>query len=132
MKNVFIGLLIAAAATASYFIFFNKKKETTATNAVNKELIIGKWVTATTEPVADSARPAYRYEFTKEGTAYRSVSDSAKADTLNYSWKDASKLLLKESAADSVGTEFTVNRITADSLEITNREKLTVLFTKMK
>lgn len=131
MKNFFIGLLVVAAGTAVYFFVIKKKKDQPVTG-INKEWIIGKWKTDIAQAVADSTKPPVTYDFQKEGIALRSVSDTVKADTLHYAWKETGELLLKEKAADTTGTVLTVSKLTADSLEVKGSDNIAVLFTKLK
>lgn len=131
MKNFFIGLLVVAAGTAVYFLVIKKKKDQPVTG-INKEWIIGKWKTDLSRAVADSTNPPVTYDFREAGIALRSVSDTVKADTLHYAWKETGELMLKEKAADSTGTVFTISKLTMDSLEVKGIDSATVLYTKVK
>lgn len=131
MNKLFIGLLIIAAAGGTYFLL-KKKKEQPATAGINKEWIIGKWKPEITQPATDSAMPAFRYEFQKDGIALRSVSDTVKADTVTYAWKEKDRLLIRKNPADTTGVVFTVARLTRDSLQVTVDNHTPFLFTKMK
>lgn len=131
MKNFFIGLLVVAAGTAVYFLVIKKKKDQPVAG-INKEWIIGKWKAESYQPVTDSVQPKFIYDFQKEGLALRSVSDTAKTDSLHYSWKETGELMVKEKPADTTGLVFTVSRLTADSLEVKGSDNVTVLFTKVK
>ncbi|MBM3416943.1 MAG: hypothetical protein FJY20_11000 [Bacteroidetes bacterium] len=132
MKKIFIGLLIAAAGAGVYFFLLKKKKDKPEAGNVNKELIIGKWKSESYEPVKDSAQSTLLYEFQKDGIAYRSLNDTAKADTLHYSWKESAELFLKKNAADSSGISLKVNKLTADSLQVLGSDSISILFTRMK
>lgn len=128
MKNVFIGLLVVAAGAGVYFFVLKKKqKETKAT--INKEWVIGKWKASTAK---DSAFNSYQYNFLKDGSVLRSVSDTVKADTLYYEWSKANELVWKEKASDSTGKIFAVIKQTSDSLQLQSTDSLVILFTKLK
>lgn len=131
MNKLIIGLLIIAAGAGAYFLLKNKKN-TTETVPVNKEFIIGKWKTASIEPLKDSAQPKFYYEFQKDGTAYRAVSDTAKADTISYAWKESIGIVLKDKATDTTGFLLTVVTLTADSMKVKNSDNSEILFTKLK
>ncbi len=130
MNKFFIGLLIIAAGAGTYFLLKNKKN-TTETVAINKEFIIGKWKTETIEPLKDSAQPKFSYEFQKDGVAYRATSDIAKVDTVSYAWKESSRLLIKDKAADTTGTVLTIVILTADSMKVKTSDNSEILFTKL-
>lgn len=131
MNKLFIGLLIIAAAGGTYY-FLQKKKEQSPASVINKEWIIGKWKPELTQPAKDSAPPVFRYEFQKDGIALRSVSDTVKADTVSYAWKEKNTILIKEKPADTTGILFTIARLTQDSLQVTGEDNTGTLFTKMK
>ncbi|MBK8952888.1 MAG: hypothetical protein IPM85_11995 [Chitinophagaceae bacterium] len=82
MKKILIGLLLVAAATAAYFFLYKKYDTEPVKKATNQELLIGKWKTNSVHSVTDSLQTQYSYDFQKEGNAFRSISDSARADTL--------------------------------------------------
>lgn len=130
MNKLFIGLLIIAAGAGAYFLL-NNKKNTTETVAINKEFIVGKWKTATIEPLKDSVQPKFRYEFQKDGVAYRATSDTARVDTISYAWKESSRLLIKDKAADTTGTVLTIVILTADSMKVKTSDNSEILFTKL-
>lgn len=129
MNKLLIGLLVIAAGAGVYFLFI-KKKEKPEVAAINKEWIIGKWKPGSHQPLTDSVRPVFQYEFQKDGVAYRSVSDTVKADTIAYMWQEKDKLLIKEKSTDTTGTVFIVSRLTQDSLHVLGNDSVTVLFTK--
>ncbi len=119
MKKIFIGLLLAAAAgTGIYFLFFTKKNNEPVVKD-NKELIIGKWKTTSWEPVTDSLQLFYTYDFQNENKLYRHVTDSSKTDTLYYDWSKAGDLVIKKNQADSLPDNYTINRLEADTLQLT-------------
>jgi len=68
----------------------------------------------------------------KDGAIIRSVSDSAKADTLHYEWNKVNEFILKEKAADSSGKTFAVVKQTQDSLQVQSKDSSTILFTRLK
>lgn len=131
MNKLLIGLLIIAAGAGAYFLLKKKKEQTTATS-INKEWIIGKWKPDTPQPAKESAQPSFRYEFQKDGIAYRSVSDTVKADTISYAWKNNDRLLIKEKPGDTTGVELTVVKLTQDSLQVKGADNTDALFTKIK
>ena len=131
MNKLLIGLLVIAVAGGAFFLL-KKKKDQTVTHVINKEWIIGKWKTESYQPVMDSVQPKFQYDFQKDGIALRSISDTVKADTVSYNWKDAAQLIIKENAADSVGTVFTVSKLTQDSLQVQGSDSVVILLTKVK
>lgn len=131
MKNVLIGLLVVAAGAGAFFLL-RKGKSNNTTTEINKEWIVGKWKPQVYEPVPDSTKPRYQYDFQKEGLALRSISDSAKADSLKYNWNKADQLVVKTSSADSTGTAYTVAKLTRDSLQLVAADKASILFTRSK
>lgn len=131
MNKLLIGLLVVAAGAGAYFLLKKKKEQTVATS-INKEWIIGKWKPEPTQIAKDSVQPQFRYEFQKDGLAFRSVSDTVKADTISYAWKDKDRILIKEKPADTTGVEFTVTKLTQDSLQVTGTDNSGILFIKMK
>ncbi|MBL7724940.1 MAG: hypothetical protein JNK27_12365 [Chitinophagaceae bacterium] len=131
MNKLIIGLLIIAAGAGAYFLLKNKKN-TTETVSINKEFIIGKWKTASIEPLKDSAQPKFYYEFQKDGIAYRTISDTTKADTVSYAWKESSGIILKDKAADTTGILLAVVTLTADSMKVKTSDNSEILFIKLK
>jgi hypothetical protein len=118
MKNFLIGLLFAAAAgTGIYFLFFNKNK-TAHQTAYNKELIIGKWKPSPNQPIIDTTAPWYQYNFQTEGILYRSVDDTTKADTLQYSWAKTGELVIKRSATDTLAHSYNIILLNTDTLQL--------------
>lgn len=134
MKNVFIGLLIIAAGTGVYFFLIKKKNTgTEQANAINKELLAGKWKTVSYQPVVDSLQPLYGYDFQKDGIALRSASDTVKADTTHYSWNKENELVIKANAADTAGVAYVVQKLSADTLQVQSKtDKVIILLTKAK
>jgi hypothetical protein len=130
MNKLFIGLLVIAVAGGAFFLL--KKKKDKAVVTINKEWIIGKWKTESYQPAIDSVQPKFQYDFQKDGIAYRSVSDTVKADTISYAWKDAAQLVIKGNVADSAGTVFTVSKLTQDSLQVQGSDSVLILLTKVK
>jgi hypothetical protein len=130
MKKLFIGLLVVAAGGAAFFLL-NKKKNTAEVATINKELIIGKWKTDAVM-ANDSGFNKYSYSFQQGGIVLRSLSDSVKADTTHYEWNKANELVWKEKASDSVGTTYSVVKLTQDSLQVQSKDSVTFLFTKIK
>ena len=117
MKNVLIGLLVIAAGTGIYFFVIKKKAEKPIDKGFNKELIIGKWA-GEAKTLPDSTIARLHWEFRKDGIAYFAAGDSAKADTLQYSWKDSLGIRIQKTPADSVEILYEVSKLTADSLEL--------------
>jgi hypothetical protein len=130
MKKLLIGLLVVAAGTGIFF-FACKQKDKPVTQELKKEMIIGQWTTQST-PGNDSSFNQYRYEFQKEGQLVKSLNDSVKADTAHYEWNKDNELVWKENATDSAGKNFTVLKLTADSLQVQGKDSVTILFTKLK
>ncbi len=128
MNKLLIGLLIAAAGTGAFFLL-RKKTTTVKTIQINKEWMVGKWKTDAVIP-GDSSFRLYRYDFLKDGNILRSLNDSAKADTLHYSWKKNNELVWT-SATDSAGKVFTVTKLTVDSLQVQTKDSTSILFTKL-
>jgi len=128
MNKLLIGLLIIAAGTGA-FLLLRKKKNSTATNSLNKEWVIGKWKTNAT-PGNDSVFSKYSYDFLKEGKILRSLTDSTKADTLQYEWSKNNELIWKENAVDSTVKSYAVTKLTADTLQLQSKDSVTILFTK--
>ncbi|MCX6317315.1 MAG: hypothetical protein NTW29_08490 [Bacteroidetes bacterium] len=126
MKKVFIALLVVAAAGTAYFLY-TRKTTTTGTVAVNKELLTGKWKSANTIPVADTTTPLYQYEFRQDGLLLRTVSDTAKADTMHYTWDKSNALVWKQQATDTAGTVYNVVQLTSDSLALKAASPVTEL-----
>ena len=131
MNKLFIGLLIVAAGAGVFFLL-SKKKNETAIAAINKELIIGKWKTASSYPEKDTAQPIYQYNFLKDGNIVKSLNDSAKADTSHYQWSKTDELVWKERVSDSTGNIYAVVKLTSDSLQVQTKDSSTILFTKVK
>jgi hypothetical protein len=128
MNKLFIGLLVVAAGAGVYF-FILKKKEKGKEVTINKEWVIGKWKA---DAGKDSAFSSFRYELLKNGGIVRSLSDSAKADTLHYEWSKAKEFILKSKAADSSGKVFAVIKLTQDSLQLQSNDSSLILFTRLK
>jgi hypothetical protein len=130
MKKLFIGLLVVAAGAGIYFLVV-KKEPQPVTSVSKKEMIIGKWATGPAlQP--DSGSTRHQYEFQKDGQLIRSLGDSINADTTKYEWKQENELTWKQEASDSVATNFTVLRLTTDSLEVRGKDSVVILFTKLK
>ena len=130
MNKLLIGLLLVAAGAGAYFLL-KKKKEQPVSN-INKEWIIGKWKTVQYQPAVDSLQPMYQYDFLKEGTVLRSLSDTVKADTTHYEWSKNNDLVMKQNASDSASQTFTVVRLTIDSLQLRSADSVEIIFTKLK
>lgn len=131
MKKILIGLLVVAAATAAYFFLYKKDTDKPAQQATTQELIIGKWKTSSVLPATDSLITSYNYDFQKEGKLFRSVSDSAKADTLLYEWNKAGELLIKSNASDTTAKIFVTTLTGNDSLTL-KTDSLSMLLLKQK
>ena len=131
MNKLFIGLLIVAAGAGIFFLL-NKEKDDQQIATINKELIIGKWKTASSLPAKDSAHPIYQYSFLKDGNIIKSLNDSAKTDTSHYEWSKTNELVWKENASDSSGNIYAVVNLTTDSLQMQTKDSSIILFTKMK
>lgn len=130
MNKLFIGLLVIAVAGGAFFLL-KKKKDTPVANTINKEWIIGKWKTDSYQP-QDSAQPKFFFDFQKDGIAVRSISDTVKADTISYAWRDAAQLIIKTNVTDSAGTLLTVSKLTQDSLQLQGSDSVVILLTKVK
>lgn len=131
MNKLLIGLLVVAVGAGAYF-FLLKKEKPIADNEFKKEWIIGKWKTASQQPAKDSAQPMFQYEFLKDGILLRSVSDTVKADSLRYEWKQDKELALKSSPTDSAGTVFSVLKLNKDSLLLQGNDSVKTLYSKAK
>ena len=131
MNKLLIGLLIVAAGAGIFFLL-NKENDDQQIATINKELIIGKWKTASSLPAKDSAQPIYQYNFLKDGNIIKSLNDSAKIDTSYYEWSKTNELVWKENASDSIGNIYAVMKLTTDSLQMQAKDSSTFLFTKMK
>lgn len=131
MNKLLIGLLIAAAGAGAFFLL-RKKKETNTANTINKEWIIGKWKTASIQPVKDSAQPLYSYDFQKDGLLFRSVSDTVKADSTHYEWNSSNELVMKENKADTTGKVYTISRLTPDSLQVLSKDSVSYLYIRVR
>ena len=131
MKKLMIGLLVAAAGTGIYFFVIKKNKEKPIDTGFNKELIIGKWA-GETKAVPYSTTISLSWEFRKDGTALFAASDTAKTDTLYYSWKDSIGLKVQKSPADSLEMVYEVSKLTADSLELKQTGSDPILLLKSK
>ncbi len=137
MNKLLIGLLIVAAGTGAFFLL-RKKNEATATTDLKKEWIIGQWKTDAVMD-KDSNFSKYRFDFQKDGQLLRSLNDSAAADTAQYEWSKTNELVWsawtpseKEKAADSIGKNFAVVKLTQDSLQVRGNDSVIILFTKLK
>jgi hypothetical protein len=131
MKKLFIGLLVVAAGGATFFLL-NQKKKPGNIASINKELIIGKWKPAASQP-ADTAQPHYQYEFQKDGIALRSLNNTVKADTTYYGWNAKNELVIRENTGDTTGKTFTVVQLTGDSLQLqAEKNAVSLLLTKAK
>jgi len=130
MNKLLIGLLIVAAGTGAFFLL-RKKKEQTVIAELNKEWILGAWKTDAILQ-NDSNFNKYRFDFQKDGNLVRSLNDSVKADTAHYEWNKANELVWKEKAADSTGKNYTVVKLTQDSLAVQGHDSVVILFTKLK
>ncbi len=130
MNKLLIGLLLVAAGTGAFFLL-RKKKDQPVIAELNKEWIVGKWKTDAILQ-NDSSFNQYRFDFQKDGNLVRSLNDSAKADTAHYEWNKANELVWKEKASDTTGKNFTVVKLTQDSLQVQGRDSVVILFTKLK
>ena len=128
MNKLLIGLLLVAAGAGAYFLLKRKKDQPVA-NAINKELIIGKWKPERTDP-GDSSTIPYRYEFLKDGTVLHSLNDSVLTDSSRYEWNKKDQMVWKENAADSAGRVFSIVKLTTDSLQVQLPDSSTLLFTR--
>jgi hypothetical protein len=127
MKKLLIGLLVIAAGAGAYFYCNSKKGDKPS----SQELIVGKWKNV--QLVIDTVLPNYNYDFQKEGVAFRSVSDTVKADTIRYEWNKTGELLIKEKATDSTAKVYIVAKLTADTLQLQTVDKVsTSTFIKTK
>ena len=129
MNKLIIVLLLAAIGAGTFFYL---QKNVNQTNAIKKELIIGKWKTVSYQPVKDSSQPMYYYEFLNEGVLLRSVNDSSKADSFNYYWDKKQNLTWKEKSDSAKGSSFSVLKLNKDSLELKSLDSLRILFLKTK
>lgn len=129
MKKLLIGLLVAAAGTGIYFFVIKKKAEKPIDKGINKELIIGKWA-GEAKALPDSIIARLHWEFRKDGIAFFAASDSVKADTLYYSWKDSLGLRIQKTPADSLEILYEVSKLTADSLELKQNGNNSILLLK--
>jgi hypothetical protein len=74
----------------------------------------------------------YQYDFQKEGTVLRSLSDTVKADTTHYEWSKNNDLVMKQKVSDSASQTFSVIILTKDSLQLRSADNTGILFTKLK
>lgn len=125
MNKLFIGLLIVAAGAGIFFVL--RKKKNSTKNSINKEWIVGKWKA---DAGKDSAFSQYSYDFLKEGNIVRSLSDSAKADTIHYEWNKSNELVWRQKAGDSTSMVLTIVKLTKDSLQVKSKDSVQILFTK--
>ena len=130
MNKLFIGLLIIAAGAGVFFVLTKKNK--TATTAINKDWIIGKWQTQPPNPVIDTVFALYRYDFLKDGILLQSLQDSIPADTMHYEWNKLSQLVWKQNKEDTTSRVFKVVLLTPDTLQVRGADSLNLLFTKSK
>ena len=130
MNKLFIGLLIVAAGAGAYFFLFKKKDKPVIGNELKKEWIVGTWKTDAT-PGNDSLFKQSLFNFQEDGNIIRSVGDSAKADTMHYEWNKSNELVWKQKVTDSVGTNYTVVKLTVDSLQVQSSDSTRILFTKV-
>jgi hypothetical protein len=131
MNKLLIGLLLVAAGAGAYF-FLIKKDKPVAENDFKKEWIVGKWKTESFQPVKDSVQTKFLYEFLKGGVLLRSISDTAKADSLHYEWSKDKELVWKANSTDSAGTVFAVLKLNKDSLLLQGNDSVQTLYKKAK
>ncbi len=131
MNKLLIGLLVVAVGAGAYF-FLLKKDKPIADNEFKKEWIVGKWKTEPQQPAKDSAQPLFQYEFLKDGSLLRSISDTVKADSLRYEWSKDKELTWKTSSTDSAGTVFAVLKLNKDSLVLQSKDSVQTLYSKAK
>jgi len=134
MNKLFVGLLIVAAGAGVFFLL-RKKKPVSEITELKKELIIGKWMPDTSQKKQDSLFTKFRYDFTKDGSVFRSLNDSAKADTSHYEWNRNNELVwsaLTGKPTDSVANAFVVLKLNNDSLQLQRRDSSIILFLKAK
>lgn len=146
MKKVFIGLLIVAAGAGIYYLLQNKK--TKIADPIEKELLVGTWkidsfYVSSKDSVPDviagsllkdSSFRRHRYDFQNGGTFLQTVNDSAKVktDTSYYEWGKKNELLIKEAVKDSVGEQYTISKLSKDSLILQSKDSAVFVFTKLK
>jgi len=130
MNKLFIGLLIVAAGAGIFFLL-RKKQQPGVTNTVNRELLTGQWQTVLYQPEKDSAQPMYRYDFRKDSTLIRLISDTLKPDTLYYTWDKTDHLLWKKTLADTTGQLYTVRHLSTDSLQLLPDDSSRILLTRL-
>ena len=144
MKKVFIGLLIMAAGAALFFLL--KKQNQAVKRHIQKDLLVGKWkpdslnrpnnsklicLTGSTGMI-DSNRMKYEYEFTEEGSVGLWLKDSLTKDITRYEWTDEDQLAFKEIQAGKATEVFNVSELCKDSLLLTSRDSITLLFTRAR
>jgi hypothetical protein len=145
MKKIFIGLLAIAAGTAIYF--YVQTKKTGTRNAIDHELLAGKWKIDTLFlyskdsssglmtgliSIAGSNFKKYSYNFRKEGTIFQLLNDSVTVDTSYYEWSTNDDLVWKEAKNDSTSEVFSVSKLNADSLILHSEDSVRLVFTKLK
>ena len=145
MKSIIMAvLLIAAVGAGVYFLFLNKKKTEIAGNEIQKELIVGKWkldslsqiegqvkLLAGLVKVIDSNFANYTYQFQQDGKVLRLFKDSVQKNDSRFEWTKDDQLLFKQEA-DSLGTSFTVSKLSKDSLILQSKHSTTAFFSKVK
>ena len=145
MKKLFIGLLIIAAGAGAYY--FLQKKKTESPVAIEKDLLLGKWkmdslyvppgdsaaafLLALISP-SDSSLRKLRIDFQKGGTFLQNLDDPRRNDTSFYQWGKKNELLIKESAKDSTGEIYSVNKLNVDSLILQSKDSTVFVLTKLK
>src|SRR5258706_5698914 len=144
MKKLFIGLLIIAAGAGAYYFLQKQKSETPVT--FEQELLVGKWkmdsmFVASNDSAShliagiaggDSNFHKYQFDFQKEGTIVQTLHNRAKTDTSWYEWNKKNELLIKESATDSTGEIYSVNKLNLDSLVLQSKDSAVLVLTKLK
>ncbi len=132
MNKLLIGLLIIAAGAGAFFLLRKKKDTVIADHTLHKEWILGKWKLDAGTPLIDSTHPNRVYYFQDKNVFLGAVSDTAKADTSHYEWTKANELVIKKGAADSTGHVYAVTKLTADSLQLQNKDSVSYLFLRAK
>ena len=142
MKNVFIVLLIAAIGGGVYY-YFNHKQKTSLQNS--KELTLGKWKIASfqlpeDDTISDLERTGisfdtsysrYNYKFSTDDFVFKAL-DSAKIDTLFYTWVDDNKIRWSQIAKDTITSPLQILKLDKKTFHIQSWDGGKVFFEKVK
>ena len=80
---------------------------------------------------ADSMLSKSQFDFQNGGTFLQTHSDPLQRDTSYYEWGKKNKLLIKESAKDSTGEVYSVNKLNIDSLVLHSQDSTVFVLTRV-